>query len=172
MPCRPVTNYISAHDADQSLSVDKFYNAEGEEITENAGASSAWGPNPDSIWNFHVWNEVWMSRPDLESSSTHFQNSFSGWQVIDATPQEPSDCKTFFIPRKYGHDFGLTASVFLFSDAFRCGPAPVEAIRQGQVGLAYDVTFVFAEVNADVFVFVPDPKSIWGYRLSETNTDQ
>ncbi len=19
----------------------------------------------DSIWNFHVWNDVWMSRPDL-----------------------------------------------------------------------------------------------------------
>ncbi len=35
--------------------------------------------------NFHVWNEVWMERPDLEPGG------YSGWQAIDATPQEESD---------------------------------------------------------------------------------
>jgi hypothetical protein len=36
--------------------------------------------------NFHVWNEVWMKRPDLK-------DEYNGWQVIDATPQEHSDGK-------------------------------------------------------------------------------
>lgn len=46
------------------------------------------GTNPaglgDSIWNFHVWNDVWMDRPDLPPG-------YGGWQAIDATPQETSD---------------------------------------------------------------------------------
>ena len=40
----------------------------------------------DSIWNFHVWNDVWMARPDLP-------RGYGGWQAIDATPQEASDGK-------------------------------------------------------------------------------
>lgn len=32
---------------------------------------------------------------------------------------------------------------------FRCGPASVTAIREGDVHLAHDGPFVFAEVNAD-----------------------
>ena len=38
----------------------------------------------DSIWNFHCWNDVWMSRPDLPAG-------YGGWQTIDSTPQEESD---------------------------------------------------------------------------------
>jgi hypothetical protein len=38
----------------------------------------------DSIWNYHVWNDVWMARPDLPKG-------YGGWQAIDATPQETSD---------------------------------------------------------------------------------
>lgn len=37
----------------------------------------------DSCWNFHVWNDVWMARPDLPSG-------YGGWQIIDSTPQELS----------------------------------------------------------------------------------
>lgn len=40
--------------------------------------------NSDSVWNFHVWNEVWMDRPDLGKE-------YGGWQAIDATPQEQSE---------------------------------------------------------------------------------
>jgi transglutaminase 1 len=43
----------------------------------------------DSIWNYHVWNDVWMARPDLPKG-------YGGWQAIDATPQETSDGKTHF----------------------------------------------------------------------------
>eukprot|EP00095_Tigriopus_kingsejongensis_P002392 maker-scaffold714_size108203-snap-gene-0.20 protein:Tk02392 transcript:maker-scaffold714_size108203-snap-gene-0.20-mRNA-1 annotation:"hemocyte protein-glutamine gamma-glutamyltransferase" len=137
IPCRPVTNYLSAHDTNQSLSIDKFYDEDGEETTESAAIGSR--GRLDSIWNFHVWNETWMKRPDLSSG-------FDGWQVIDSTPQEQSNY------------------------LYQCGPAPVEAVRQGEVGLGYDVTFVFSEVNSDVFVYVPDPKSVWGFKISETNT--
>ena len=48
----------------------------------------------------------------------------------------------------------------------------MEAVRRGEVGLGFDASFVYAEVNADVFVFVPDKDSDWGYRRAETNTDQ
>lgn len=51
---------------------------------------SVWNSNPKgcnlsrfSHRNYHVWNEVWMARPDLKEPTP-------GWQVIDATPQELS----------------------------------------------------------------------------------
>lgn len=79
IPCRSVTNYVSAHDTNASLTVDKYFDRNGEEI--EGGPE---GDCFDSCWNFHVWNEVWMTRPDLPSG-------YGGWQIIDATPQEASD---------------------------------------------------------------------------------
>ena len=75
IPCRCVTNYISAHDTNSSLSVDKFYNEDGEEAAEEAATPSN-NVRSDSVWNFHVWNEVWMTRRDLKGP-------FGGWQVMD-----------------------------------------------------------------------------------------
>lgn len=75
LPCRVVTNYSSAHDTQNSLTVDYFIDDEGKLMEEL---------NSDSIWNFHVWNEVWMKRLDL-TADCH------GWQVIDSTPQELSE---------------------------------------------------------------------------------
>ncbi|XP_072242848.1 protein-glutamine gamma-glutamyltransferase 2-like [Leuresthes tenuis] len=49
-----------------------------------------------------------------------------GWQVLDPTPQERSDGE------------------------FRCGPCPVTAIKEGNLGVKYDAAFIFAEVNADI----------------------
>ncbi|XP_078099861.1 coagulation factor XIII A chain-like [Sander vitreus] len=49
-----------------------------------------------------------------------------GWQVVDATPQETSD----------GY--------------YRCGPASMNAIKQGLLCHPFDAAFVFAEVNSDV----------------------
>lgn len=109
LPCRVVTNYSSAHDTQSSLTVDYFVDAEGSVLEEL---------NSDSIWNFHVWNEVWMKRLDLSPDC-------SGWQAIDATPQELSE------------------------DAYRCGPASVAAVKKGEVLRPYDNGFLFAEVNAD-----------------------
>jgi transglutaminase 1 len=70
--------------------------------------------------NFHVWNEVWMERPDVVPGG-----EYGGWQAIDATPQEESD------------------------DMYRCGPASVAAVKRGEVLRPYDSAFVFSEVNAD-----------------------
>jgi len=135
LPCRSVTNYVSAHDTNQSLTIDRFFSASGEELTSRDDPEFG----QDSIWNFHVWNDVWMARKDLPEG-------FGGWQAIDATPQEASE------------------------NFYQCGPASLEAIRRGQVGLGYDVAFVFSEVNADVCHFVEDPKSSWGFTKTKNNT--
>jgi len=80
LPCRPVTCYSSAHDTNASITIDKYYDKEGEELKGVSGAPGIY----DSIWNFHCWNDVWMTRPDLPKG-------YGGWQTIDATPQEESD---------------------------------------------------------------------------------
>lgn len=62
-----------------------------------------------------------MERADLTLSGSFY----SGWQAVDATPQEMSD------------------------GVFRCGPAPVRAVKFGEILRPYDCNFLFAEVNAD-----------------------
>ncbi|KAG7478224.1 hypothetical protein MATL_G00078360 [Megalops atlanticus] len=110
IPCRVVTNFESAHDTDGSLTIDEFFSDYGVRPRESH----------DSVWNFHVWVEAWMRRPDLSRDAI-----YDGWQVLDPTPQELSE--------------GVHC----------CGPAPVKAILEGHTDLKYDVPFVFAEVNAD-----------------------
>ncbi|XP_060081830.1 hemocyte protein-glutamine gamma-glutamyltransferase-like [Ylistrum balloti] len=113
IPCRSVTNYSSAHDADKTNAIEKLI-GDDDEITSLRN---------DSIWNFHVWNEAWMTRPDL------IKDKFNGWQIFDATPQETSE--------------GL----------FQCGPAPLRAVREGLTYMPMDTGFVFAEVNADIIYY-------------------
>ncbi|XP_060103473.1 protein-glutamine gamma-glutamyltransferase 4 [Heteronotia binoei] len=74
IPSRSVSNFASAHDTEENLKVDIYLNEKGEKVEDLTS---------DSIWNFHVWNEAWMKRPDLPKG-------FDGWQAIDATPQEQS----------------------------------------------------------------------------------
>lgn len=74
IPARSVTNFASAHDTEENLKVDIYVNENGQKLDRLTN---------DSIWNFHVWNDVWMKRPDLPKGN-------DGWQAIDATPQEQS----------------------------------------------------------------------------------
>ncbi|XP_045192039.2 annulin-like isoform X2 [Mercenaria mercenaria] len=109
IPCRSVTNFSSAHDTNQTNCIEKYFQP-GDDINDSGS---------DSIWNFHVWNEAWMARPNLQDEFPY------GWQVIDATPQERSE------------------------GVYTCGPCPVAAVRKGLCRTEFDSAFVFSEVNAD-----------------------
>ncbi|XP_071092231.1 annulin-like isoform X1 [Haliotis cracherodii] len=123
LPCRSITNFASAHNTDTDrLSIDVLMKVDEDDNETNL--------SDDSVWNFHVWNEVWMSRPDLSDSK-----EWDGWQVIDATPQEYSD------------------------GVYCCGPAPVKAIKEGEINVGKDAAFIFSEVNADRVEFKEDPCS-------------
>lgn len=108
IPCRVVTNFGSAHDSDANLVIENLYDEDGKRISGG-----------DSVWNFHVWVDSWMTRPDLGQE-------FDGWQASDPTPQETSE------------------------GVFCCGPAPLKAIKEGELTKKYDAPFIFAEVNADI----------------------
>ncbi|XP_035634458.1 transglutaminase 5, like isoform X1 [Oncorhynchus keta] len=73
IPSRVITNFNSAHDTNGNLVIEEFYSETGKKLPHSK----------DSIWNFHVWVECWMTRPDLGAG-------FDGWQVLDPTPQERS----------------------------------------------------------------------------------
>ncbi|XP_040186222.1 protein-glutamine gamma-glutamyltransferase E-like [Rana temporaria] len=108
IPTRVITNFNSAHNTDGNMVIDMHYDTDGKflELSD------------DSIWNFHVWNESWFLRRDLGLY-------YSGWQVLDSTPQEQSQ------------------------GVHRCGPTSVIAVKEGDIHLSFDTPFVFAEVNAD-----------------------
>lgn len=128
IPCRSVTNFASAHDTDASNCIEKFYIDKAKNEVDKYLSS-------DSVWNFHVWNEVWMKRPDLKDLDPQFEClRDSGWQVIDATPQELSE-----------------------GGVFVCGPCPVKAVRMGYCSVKYDTDFVFAEVNSDKIIYEMQP---------------
>ncbi|XP_034725500.1 transglutaminase 5, like isoform X1 [Etheostoma cragini] len=73
IPCRVVTNFNSAHDTNGNLVIEEYYSETGKKLNHSK----------DSIWNFHVWVECWMTRQDLGSG-------MDGWQVLDPTPQQRS----------------------------------------------------------------------------------
>lgn len=66
IPSRIITCYSCAHDTQASLTVDYFVDKDGKILEEL---------NQDSVWNYHVWNEVWMDRPDLSSDGL----KYNGW---------------------------------------------------------------------------------------------
>uniref|UniRef100_A0A3P8XEH1 protein-glutamine gamma-glutamyltransferase n=2 Tax=Esox lucius TaxID=8010 RepID=A0A3P8XEH1_ESOLU len=75
IPGRVVTNFFSAHDNNGNLRTDIILDDNGKIDRLRT---------VDTIWNYHCWNECYMTRPDLPPG-------FGGWQVVDATPQETSD---------------------------------------------------------------------------------
>lgn len=77
-----------------------------------------------------------------------FLLGYGGWQAIDATPQE------------------------LSSGLFQCGPASLEAIKQGVLGLGFDVEFMLASVNADLMRWRHDPESETGFSMVDSNNYQ
>ncbi|XP_030383755.1 annulin isoform X2 [Scaptodrosophila lebanonensis] len=113
IPSRIITCYSSAHDTQASLTVDIFIDQNNKKLDAET---------TDSIWNYHVWNEVWMQRPDLGVGQF---GPYDGWQAVDATPHESSD------------------------NMYRVGPASVVAVKNGEIVRPFDCGFVYSEVNAD-----------------------
>ncbi|XP_072267856.1 coagulation factor XIII A chain isoform X2 [Pyxicephalus adspersus] len=132
IPARLVTNYFSAHDNDANLQTDVFLDEDGKTNTTLT---------KDSIWNYHCWNEAWMTRPDLPVG-------FGGWQAVDATPQETSDgmyrCGPASVQAiKHGHVCFQFDTPFLFSEvnsdivyskAMKDGSKVVQYIDKTHVG--------------------------------------
>jgi transglutaminase 1 len=87
----------------------------------------------DSTWNFHEWTEAWFARSDIPSG-------YSGWQIIDATPQETSE--------------GI----------FQTGPASQIGVKRGDVNFNYDMHFVFSEVAAVAVHWMEDRNSPLGWK--------
>lgn len=85
---------MSAHDTNATLTIDTYIDVNGEKLNNHPDSYTN-----DSCWNFHVWNDVWMDRPDLAKG-------YGGWQSIDGTPQETSDSKQIFhLVTISGHEF-------------------------------------------------------------------
>ncbi|KAK3603920.1 hypothetical protein CHS0354_042932 [Potamilus streckersoni] len=134
IPCRCVTSYYSGRDNDSSQTIDFNYCISQDREIVKIDTS-----NHDFIWKFHVWNDVWMSRPDIP-----LPYNVSDWQALDSTPQISSN----------GYH--------------SCGPAPLTAIKDGTTHLKFDVDFLFAEVNADVLHWLRLDKSDWTLFTVET----
>ncbi|KAJ7377337.1 hypothetical protein OS493_029696 [Desmophyllum pertusum] len=78
---------------------------------------------PDPYYKDSVWNfHVWN---ECWFKRLDLPDGHDGWQAVDGTPQESSE------------------------GVYQCGPASVNAIRNGEVYLNYDTDFIFSEVNAD-----------------------
>ncbi|XP_061680495.1 protein-glutamine gamma-glutamyltransferase K-like [Syngnathoides biaculeatus] len=88
-----------------------------------------------------VWNfHVWN---DCWMARHDLPPGMGGWQAVDATPQETSQ------------------------GTFRCGPASLAAVRDGQVFLKHDAQFVFAEVNSDKIYWQRNPDGTFSKIYSE-----
>uniref|UniRef100_A0A663NBR8 protein-glutamine gamma-glutamyltransferase n=1 Tax=Athene cunicularia TaxID=194338 RepID=A0A663NBR8_ATHCN len=89
-----------------------------------------------------VWNfHVWNESWFIRRDLGSF---YDGWQVLDATPQERS------------------------KGIYQCGPASTRAIKEGDVNLDYDSSFVFAAVNADYVTWIHYSKKIKERIYSDT----
>lgn len=78
----------------------------------------------ESVWNFHVWNDVWFQNP-----SASIQDPSQGWNIIDQTPQELS------VNENGGWEYLM-------------GPCNLADIKSKNTGSQYDCGFAASEVMA------------------------
>jgi hypothetical protein len=105
----------------------------------------SWAQGGESIWNFHVWNEVWFSR--LEHDKRWIQVGYPasgagpndgalvpGWSAVDATPQEFSNGR------------------------YQMGPAFMPDVLAGHESCS-DTGFVIGETNSAIKQYVIEAPS-------------
>lgn len=131
VPSRMVSNFPSAHVEGGDMTVHYRFDEFDRYIQGN-----------DMEWNFHVWAECWMTRPDLPKG-------FDGWQVVDGTPQVPSQ-----------------------SGKFEVGPYPVKAILQDNTDLKFDGKYATAAIKAVYKYYRKDPTVPGGWTLLATYKDR
>jgi len=139
---RPVTNYESAHDTDYNRAIDSYF------LNNDGYYDPTDGPSHDSVWNFHVWNDMFFKRRyDWNSDD----EGVSDWNAVDATPQEMS----------FGGNPALGSA-----GAYQMGPAQLSMVKSnnntdgcaqslaaaGETDFerfgCFDQEFVISEVNS------------------------
>jgi len=130
LPARPVTAFVTAHDTQDSLTVDRYLDRFGDLMERGPGRDQ-----PDAVWSYHSWCDVWMARPDLPPQ-------YSGWQATD--------------PSRSHRDYRD-----MFSGS--CGPASSVAVRKGDVGCSDDTDAFYSCLNSTVRYYHEDEGSEWGF---------
>ena len=115
IPTRTVTTFQSAHDTNADRSISKFYIVDNSTGIFNPTTIPD-GYGHDSIWSFHVWNEMYFKRPIL-NKKLECKSCANAWQAVDATPQEIS----------FGGDSSLPVD-----GAYMMGPASLKMIKQNR----------------------------------------
>lgn len=132
IPSRVVTNFPSVH------------TDVGGQVLDIRFAHDGAKPHVSgSIWNYHVWNEGWMRRPDLPAG-------YDGWQVLDGTPQ------------------GLSIQ----SQLFEVGPFPVRGVFDDKIDMPFDGNVARAAVKATFRYFIADPNNPSGWRLVKVQENE
>ncbi|CAF1023033.1 unnamed protein product [Didymodactylos carnosus] len=116
IPCRVVTVYKAAYDADGNMSSDIHWNQRQQSLKQL---------NRDVTWPSHVWNECWMKRSDSKNKSC--------WQVVDSTPVRMCD--------------GMR----------RCGPCPVDALKNADLSHRWDSPYLFSSINGTKIHWLVEP---------------
>ena len=145
IPTRPVSTFQSAHDSDYNRAIEKYWIFdESSKVYEPTDS----GESSDSIWSFHVWNEMYFKREDFTGTDASKYN-VRGWQAVDSTPQELSfgGNPSFENDQIAAFQMG-PASVDMVKDNINihsCDHAPANRKRFG----CWDNEFVISEVNAN-----------------------
>ena len=151
IPTRPVTTFQSAHDTGNDRAISKFYTVDAVSGIF-LPASIPDGMGHDSIWSFHVWNEMYFRRP-LLNDHLKCGSCADGWQAVDGTPQELSN----------GGDSGLPEN-----PSYMMGPASIKVIKRNADPVCrnqsakygcFDSQFVIGETNANILIHVRSANS-------------